>query len=148
MSKKTRQRAIVEIVSQRCVPSQPALAEELRKIGIEVTQATLSRDIAELNLVKSKEGYVHPEKAFGHSRRSIHELISSLQRGVRKIEVAQNMVIVRTPQATAKQVGLALEELRLDNVMGNVAGLDTVLVITRTSEDAEQLKNKMLEMIH
>ena len=65
MSKRLRQQAIKEIVSKGFVPSQAALAEELKTLGFDVTQATLSRDIADLALVKSKEGYLRPEDAGG-----------------------------------------------------------------------------------
>jgi transcriptional regulator of arginine metabolism len=147
MSKKTRQQAVIDIVSRQRVPSQAALAEELKKLDFEVTQATLSRDIAELNLVKSKDGYLRPEDASGIGQPSTPDLVSSLRRGVIKIEASQNLVVVRTPPTGAQQVGLALDELGLDKIIGNVAGYDTVLVVTRNHEDAVALKQAVIDMI-
>lgn len=149
MSKRTRQQAVIDIISKQRVPSQAALAEELKKLNFEVTQATLSRDIAELNLVKSKEGYLRPEDASGSGYTTIPDPLGALRRLVVKIEEVQNLLIVRTPRSSAQQVGMVFDDNAFfEKVAGTIAGDDTLLVITRSEEDALAVKKMVLDMIN
>ena len=95
MSKRMRQQAILDIVQQQQLTSQAALARELKLVGFDVTQATLSRDIAELSLVKSKDGYSRPEDAVVKVGGPIPDPEGALQQLVLKIDEADNMVVVR-----------------------------------------------------
>ncbi len=147
MSKRTRQQAIIDVISRKRVHSQGALVEELKKFDFDVTQATLSRDIAELNLVKSKDGYLRPEDALNSGYPTTSDLISMLRRSVLRISTAQNLVIVRTPPSGAQQVGLTLDELKLHQIIGNVAGIDTVIVVTANNQDAQDVMDHVLRLI-
>ncbi len=147
MSKRTRQQAIIEIVSQKRVPSQAALAEELKKLGFDVTQATLSRDIAELELVKSKGGYLRPEDATGTGMHAIPDPMGTLRRLVLKVEEAQNLLVIRTPPGSAQPIAIVLEDGSYQQVVGTLGGDDTCLVVTRSVEDARALKRQLLELI-
>ncbi len=148
MSKRTRQQAVIDIISRQRIPSQAALASELKKLNFEVTQATLSRDIAELNLVKSKDGYLRPEDAGGVGMSPIPDAKEALRRLVVKVEVVQNLIIVRTPRSSAQQVGIVFDDKAFfDKVVGTVAGDDTLLVITRNVDDAADVEKIVLSMI-
>jgi len=147
MSKPLRQQAIKDLVSRGRVPSQAALAEELRKLGFDVTQATLSRDIADLALVKSKEGYLRPEDAGGATQHSMPDPEGTLRRLVRKLRQAQNLLVIWTEEGSTHPVATVIEGGQFDEVVGTIAGYDTVLVITETSEDASKIKQKLLAMI-
>lgn len=148
MSKRTRQQAVIDIISRQRIPSQGALAEELKKMNFNVTQATLSRDIAELNLVKSKDGYLRPEDAGGAARSPIPDPMGALRRLIIKIEEVGNFLVIRTPRSSAQQVGLVFDDFGYFNkVVGSVAGDDTLLVITRSIEDAQEVKNTVLGLI-
>ncbi len=148
MSKSTRQQAIVDIVSKQSIPNQAVLSEELRKLEFEVTQATLSRDIAELNLVKSKDGYRLPENAGGIEGSPIPDPVGALRRLIVKVDDVQNLLVIRTRRSSAQQVGMVIDNNAMFNkVVGTIAGDDTVLAITRSTEDALDLKKIIVELV-
>ena len=147
MSKRTRQQAIIELVTRQRVPSQAMLAKQLKKLGYEVTQATLSRDIAELNLVKSKDGYTRPEDAAGGGMPQVPDPVGTLQRLVIKVDGALNQVVIRTSPGGAHPVALALDKGFADDIVGTIAGDDTILVILRSTEEADAFKRKFLDYI-
>jgi transcriptional regulator of arginine metabolism len=147
MSKRMRQQAIKDIVGHKRVPSQAALARELKEQGYDVTQATLSRDIAELELVKSKDGYLRREDAGGTAASVIPDPEGTLRRLVIKVQEAANLVLVRTPPGSAHPVAIALEEGHYEQVIGTLGGDDTCLVITPSTEDALEFKRLLLAAI-
>jgi transcriptional regulator of arginine metabolism len=147
MSKRTRQQAIIELTSRKRIPSQAALADELRKSGYEVTQATLSRDIAELNLVKSKGGYTRPQDASEAGMRAVPDPVGTLKRLVIKVDGAFNQVVVRTSPGGASAVALALDDRQYEGVLGTIAGDDTIVIISRSAEAAEQLCGKLRQLL-
>ena len=147
MSKRTRQQAIIEIVSRKKIPSQAALAEELGKSGCDVTQATLSRDIAELNLVKSKGGYMRPQDASHAGMRPVPDPVGTLKRLVTKVDSAFNQIVVRTSPGGASAVALALDDKSYDSVLGTIAGDDTILIVTRSVEAAGDLSARLSELL-
>jgi len=147
MSKRTRQQAIIELVSHKRIPSQAALADELRKSGYEVTQATLSRDIAEMNLVKSKGGYTRPQDASGSGMCPVPDPVGTLKRLVTKVDSAFNQVVVRTSPGGASAVALALDDKQFDGVLGTIAGDDTILIVARSVEAAGELCGKLGELL-
>ncbi|MBW2277700.1 MAG: hypothetical protein JRF63_09430 [Deltaproteobacteria bacterium] len=147
MSKRTRQQAILDLVTRQRIPSQAALADELKQLGFDVTQATLSRDIAELNLVKSKEGYARAQDAGSASIPPVPDPLGTFRRLVVKVDEAMNLIVVRTSPGGAQPVGIAVDEGRFEQVVGSVAGDDTVLIITRSVEDAQTFKKKLMELL-
>ena len=147
MSKRLRQQAIKDIVSKGRIPSQAALAEELKKLGFDVTQATLSRDIADLELVKSKDGYLRPEDAGSAVQHIIPDREGTLRRLVLKIEQSQNLLVIRTPPGSAHPVAISMDEGGFEEVIGTIGGDDTALIITRSEKDAIALKQKVLEIV-
>lgn len=147
MSKRTRQQAILDLVSQRRIPSQAALAEELKQLGFDVTQATLSRDIAELNLVKSKEGYARAQDAGSASIPPVPDPLGTFRRLVIKVDDAMNLIVVKTSPGGAQPVGIAVDEGRFEQVVGTVAGDDTVLIVTRSVEEARAFKKRLMELL-
>jgi len=148
MSKSTRQQAIIEIITNRRIPSQAALAEELKKCGFDVTQATLSRDIAELNLVKSKDAYLRPEDANSSEGVPISDPVGVLRRLVVGLEEVGNLLIVKTHRSSAQQVGMVLDHYApFTKIAGTVAGDDTVLVILRSLDDALEIKKIVVDLI-
>jgi transcriptional regulator of arginine metabolism len=139
MSKRTRQQTIIELVARKRIPSQAALADELKKSGYAVTQATLSRDIAELNLAKMKGGYARPQDASSGGLPIAPDPVGTLKRLVTKVDSAFNQVIVRTSPGGASAVALALDDRNYEGVLGTIAGDDTILIVTRSTEAAEAM---------
>ena len=128
-----RQDAIRDIVRAKSIHTQRALVEELQAIGCNCTQATVSRDIADMGLRKLSEGiYVLAEDL--HLQRMVSEFVTSC-------ESANNLVVVKTQPGTAPGVAAAVDAASLPNVMGSVAGNDTVLVICDELEGADELVN-------
>ncbi len=147
MSKRTRQQAILEIVREHRVPSQAALAQELSKNGFDVTQATLSRDIADLNLMKSKGGYTTLRNAGAADMPQAPDPTGTLRRLVTRVDQVNNLVIVKTSPGSAQPVALAIDDGRYREILGTVAGDDTILVVTRVDNDARSFVDRLSELL-
>lgn len=127
-----RQDAIREIVRNKDVRTQRMLVEELKKCGFDCAQATVSRDIADMGLRKLPEGvYVLAEDL--HLQRMTSELVVDVTR-------ADNLVLVKAQPGTASGIAAAIDAAELPDVLGSLAGNDTILVIARTAADGERLE--------
>lgn len=127
----SRQDAIRDIVRAKSIHTQRSLVEELQDIGYNCTQATVSRDIADMGLKKLSEGiYVLAEDL--HLQRMVSEFVTSYER-------AQNLVVVKSQPGTAPGVAAAVDAASLPDVIGSVAGNDTVLVVCGTDSGANEL---------
>jgi transcriptional regulator of arginine metabolism len=146
MSRPQRLRTIVEIVSTKKIRSQAELAEALRKAGHKVTQPTLSRDIAELGLVKSATGYSLPEQA-EQPKVSDTELRTAVQRFALDVYVSSNLVMVKTLAGSASMVAWALDRSGWDEMVGTIAGDDTILLMAKTNGGAGALCKRIRELL-
>ncbi|MEW6746299.1 MAG: hypothetical protein AB1486_26455 [Planctomycetota bacterium] len=145
MSKRLRHQRIVELVSQGRVHSQEDLRDLLSKEGFDVTQSTLSRDIKELALVKGPDGYrtpVEPSEAMARTP----PLEQALDQYLLKATVAMNLVVLRTAPANAQPLANALDHHALPEILGTVAGDDTVLIVTASELDARSLHDRILSL--
>jgi transcriptional regulator of arginine metabolism len=142
MNKSFRQGQILQIIRAKGIFTQEELARELGLRGVHSTQVTLSRDIREIGLVKTPEGY----RSLITEKRAPH-FGSIMDEYVLDIRVAQNLVVIRTSAGNASSLAIALDREELPEVVGTVAGDDTVLVITPDSETAVKLRLTMLELI-
>lgn len=124
----SRQDAIREIVRSKSIRTQRALVDELQDLGFNCTQATISRDIADMGLRKLAEGiYVLAEDM--HLQRMVSEFVMD-------VDNAGNLVIVKSQPGTAPGVAAAIDAANLPEAKGSVAGNDTVLVVSADEEDA------------
>lgn len=127
-----RQDAIRDIVRNKDVRTQRVLVDELRAMGFDCTQATVSRDIADMGLRKLPEGiYVLAEDL--HLQRMVSELVTGVLR-------TDNLVMIKAQPGTASGVAAAVDAAELPDVLGSLAGNDTILVIAQTAEDGERLE--------
>lgn len=127
-----RQNAIRDIVRNKDVRTQRVLVDELRAMGFDCTQATVSRDIADMGLRKLPEGiYVLAEDL--HLRRMVSELVTGVLR-------TDNLVMIKAQPGTASGIAAAVDAAELPDVLGSLAGNDTILVIAQTAEDGERLE--------
>jgi transcriptional regulator of arginine metabolism len=148
--KSLRHERIYEIIKSIDVETQEELAEELRNEGINVTQATVSRDIKELNLIKilshnGKYKYSAPTKAKNYNPNAMANMLSKTALTVEKID---KFLVVKTISASASLAAEALDSFELDGVAGTIAGDNTVLVITRSDEKAEEIVSLIKNLIH
>lgn len=127
-----RQDAIREIVRNKNVRMQRMLVDELKTFGFDCTQATVSRDIADMGLRKLPEGvYVLAEDL--HLQRMVSELVVEVVR-------TGNLVLVKAQPGTASGIAAAIDAAELPAVLGSLAGNDTILVVARTDEDGERFE--------
>lgn len=141
-TKTARHSAIAEILSGNKVSSQGELKQQLEQRGISVTQATLSRDLLELRATKVRTADGHQVYALGNV--SVEDLPGENQRLVRlcqdvltSVDRAMNQVVLRTPPGAAQFLASAIDQGQLDGVVGTIAGDDTILLICRDIEAAE-----------
>jgi len=128
-SKRERQRQIVALIGGAAVPSQEGLRRLLVQRGVRVTQATLSRDLRELGLVKTPTGYALPS-AIGSPEPTLPSLDHLLREFVHEVREAQNLLVLKTSVGSAQPIGIVLDQQQWSEIVGTVAGDDTVLVIT------------------
>lgn len=133
-----RQSAILDVVEHEPVRSQEQLRQRLSARGFEVTQATLSRDIKELGLLKrSSDGAYQPSGVDATSSTSALDAMGrALAEYLVNIEPVQQLIVLRTGAGQAQLLGLAIDRARLPEVVGTIAGDDTILIITRDSKAA------------
>lgn len=146
--KKGRHEAILEIIAQQDIETQTALAQALLSRGYEVTQATVSRDIKEMRLVKApgKDGrqhYVMTDSAGEEQNRYIRVLRDSCVR----IDQAQNILVIRTGAGMAMAAAAALDQMEIPEIVGCIAGDDTIMAAVRTVEETGMLVEKIRRLI-
>jgi len=149
MSTKTaRQKALLDVIARQAVATQSELKELLKARGIAADQATLSRDIRELGLIKASDDGAHyryaPVEAVsppGHVKAS-----TTLARLVRKVDFSGNLLVIKTDPGEANPIGLALDRMGWSEVVGTVAGDDTLLVVVKQGVPARKLAKKILDL--
>lgn len=149
MSKQHRHRLILDIVDHEAVGSQTELRDRLAERGVNVNQATLSRDLKELRLVKiSEDGvryrYVRPEDA---SPGRPDQAIQLLRQFVRRVEASGTLVVVSTELGNAGPIAVALDRLKLPGLLGTVAGDDTVLAVVSESVSARAVRDRIWALV-
>jgi transcriptional regulator of arginine metabolism len=147
LTKHDRHNIIRELVASASVTSQDELRRKLVRRGFDVTQATLSRDIHELRIFKGPNGYALPNGVSDDGYNdlpSIREVLSSF--GL-KVKQAQNQLVLVTTAGSAQPVALSIDHEDWDEVVGTIAGDDTVLIICPDHKRASQLRARLEEMI-
>jgi transcriptional regulator of arginine metabolism len=142
VNKSYRQGQILKLIRSSHPHTQEDLAKALRAIGIPATQVTLSRDIRELGLVKTSDGYTQGVPESGGL-----DVITLAREFVQDIRVAQNLLVLRTPAGHANSVAVALDNADWPEVTGTIAGDDTVLVVAPDAETALALRDRFLEVL-
>jgi len=137
-----RRQAIVRLLQSHDVPSQRALGDLLREEGFRVNQATLSRDLAALGVVKGALGYELPAQLETASDASAI-LVRALRTWLKRSTVAQNQVVLHTPPGGAQPLAVALDGARLPLVIGTLAGDDTILIICGDGAKARRVAREL-----
>lgn len=146
--KKSRHEKIIEIIEQKDVETQDELANCLKEAGFQVTQATVSRDIRELKLSKISGGKGRQKYAVPDKEDAVEDrYVRVLREGFTSADIAQNLVVIRTVSGMAMAVAAALDAMKFPEVVGCIAGDDTIMVAARTVEQAGELINKLQEMM-
>lgn len=140
----------MELITQKVIETQEELGEELQRAGFSVTQATISRDIRELNLVKvalaDKRQRYAPAKKDGTELDT--KYLRILQESYLSMDVAQNILVIKTGVGLAMAVAAALDGLHWNEIVGCIAGDDTVMCAIRTAGEAKSVMKKIEEILH
>ena len=147
--KSDRHKKILELIADNNIGTQEELADALNKAGYNVTQATVSRDIRALNLTKvTIDGVNLKYTTLSHSSPVPNDkYIRVLKEGYLSMDMAQNILVIRTVPGMAMAVCAALDALKLDEIVGSIAGDDTIMCAVRTVKDTVNVSNKLKKLI-
>ena len=145
MNAQRRRTKILNLIQKRPVLSQTQLSQRLKAEGFQVAQATLSRDLRALNLVKTQTGYKLPEQLGAMKGNSNQQGLTILQFMV-EAEAAGNLVVVRTHPGNASPVARSLDTIGWKEIVGTVAGDDTILIVTANATAARLIKRRLLAL--
>ena len=147
--KKKRHEKIIELIGQYEIETQEELADRLREEGYQVTQATVSRDIRELKLSKISGGNGR-QKYIAFTREETHlgdKYIRVLREGYVSMDLAQNLLIMKSVSGMALAVAAAVDALKLEEIVGCIAGDNTIMMAMRNENAALQVMDKLRRMI-
>lgn len=147
--KGNRHQKIIELVDNYEIETQEELADRLRQEGFQVTQATVSRDIRALKLSKvscgnGRQKYVALKQDDTHLNA---KYIRVLKDGFVSMDKAQNILVIKTVSGMAMAVAAAIDAMELEEIVGSIAGDDTIMAAVRTSEDTQAVMGKIAEML-
>ena len=147
-SKRERHAKIVDLINRYDIDTQEELAARLREDGFEVTQATVSRDIREMMLSKvtsdgGRQRYALTKRENDHTEK----YANVLREGFISIESAQNILVIKTMVGMAMAVAAALDAMKMDEVLGCIAGDDTIFCVLKTTDDAIIVTQRLKNMI-
>jgi transcriptional regulator of arginine metabolism len=147
MSKLSRHKTIRDVVTAQAVASQDELRRQLARRGHRVTQATLSRDMHELGVVKTGEGYAFPSSGDGVPDAWLPSVERLIREFVYEVKAAQNLVVLRTSAGSAQPVAAAVDAEEWPEVVGTVGGDDTILIIAPDNATAAKLVTRIKELL-
>lgn len=148
--KSKRQQEILRIIGEQAVETQDQLLAELRACGVQATQATISRDIKELHLIKEPAGngtYRYTRTVTRHGHNFAGRLRNIFKEGVTSFDVAQNIVVIKTMPGLASAAGAAIDGMEIEDLVGSLAGDDTVILIMRSNEAATIFCDEIHDML-
>ncbi len=147
--KMARHAKILDLISKKPIETQEELSEELRREGIDVTQATVSRDIKELRLVKvlSENGHYRYAPLKQQDESVVNRLTALLKESLIKLDYAGNIVVLKTLSGTAMAAAAAIDALDINGIVGCLAGDDTIFLIVRDADQIDDVVNRFSKYI-
>jgi transcriptional regulator of arginine metabolism len=145
--KSHRQAAILEIIEREAIASQEQLRDSLRARGIDATQATISRDVRDLGLIKRPVdgAYRRGGPDVVAPRDPAAQLRTAVDDYLRRHEVVEQLIVLRTDAGQAQPLAVAIDRAGVDEIVGTIAGDDTILVICRSAADAAVLSSRLTD---
>lgn len=147
VQKRFRQGQILKLLAGKPVTSQDELRRQLGHLGMRVTQATLSRDLRELHLVKTAEGYRSLAQAATEDTSPLPALARALREFLLDVRTAQSLLVLKTPPSGAQPLAAAIDAERWKEVAGTLAGDDTVLVVCSSRGASNSVRKRLEEII-
>jgi transcriptional regulator of arginine metabolism len=150
LTKEHRQKRIQELVAKEFVSTQSELVDRLNEEGVAVTQATVSRDISELRLVRLPMGkgkHRYALAPYTLAADTTEELRLRFKEFVRDVDRGENLVVIKTKDGHAMGIALVMDRLSRDDIVGTLAGQDTIFVTARTTQQAEALVDEFTDYL-
>lgn len=147
--KKGRQAEIIKIIERQNVETQQELAQLLIDAGFDVTQATVSRDIKALKLSKVPAGNGHQKYVLlrNDEKHLSAKYVNVLKEGFVSMDMAQNILVIKTVSGMAMAVAAAVDNLKYPEIVGSIAGDDTIMVAIRTVEDTKSIMKQIMLLL-
>ncbi len=145
-----RQSKILEIVENNCITTQEEMTSMLNEAGFDITQATVSRDIKELRLIKvmDKEGKYRYSVNKKNEQFLSGKLLNIFREAFSSADHANNLVVIKTMPGMAQAAAFVIDSIESYDIIGSIAGDDTVMVVCRTTEDAGELVDRFEKMVN
>lgn len=147
--KNKRHEKIIELIEEYSIETQEELAKRLNDAGFEVTQATVSRDIKKLSLIKVKANGNHQRYTVntGTIPERSDKLTRVLKDAITSMEDAQNILVIKTVSGMAMAVAAALDSLKIPEIIGSIAGDDTIMCVVKDNRQAKELIEKLNKLL-
>ncbi len=145
MKKNVRQEFIAKLIEDYEIGTQAELTSALREHGFDVTQATVSRDINEMHLIKVKGETKRQKYAVKTTLAKNDKYVNIFKESVVSIDCAENLIIIKTYEGSASAIGFFIDKSNIDGVLGCISGDDTILVITKSTDYAKKVYNRLSE---
>lgn len=147
--KNKRHEKIIELIEEYSIETQEELAKRLNDAGFEVTQATVSRDIKKLSLIKVKANGNHQRYTVntGAIPERSDKLTRVLKDAITSMEDAQNILVIKTVSGMAMAVAAALDSLKIPEIIGSIAGDDTIMCVVKDNRQAKELIEKLNKLL-
>lgn len=147
--KEKRHEKIIELINQYDIETQDELAEHLRNAGFQVTQATVSRDIRKLKLSKvpARDGKQKYALLNGVQHQMSEKYVGILREAFVSMDSAQNILVIKTVSGMAMAVCAAIDSLKWNEVVGSIAGDDTIMCVIRSTDDAVKIMDKISKIV-
>lgn len=145
-----RQSIILELIAKNSIETQEELVEQLKTHGFNVTQATVSRDIKELGLIKILENgkYKYAYLGDGEKPNVNNKMINILRESMVSMDSAGNLIVIKTLSGSANAAAMVIDKLNIDSVLGSIAGDDTLLVIVKSNKKVHEVVNSLRALMH
>lgn len=150
MKKYARQSKILELIENYEIETQEELADYLKKIGIDVTQATVSRDIRELRLVKvlAKSGKYRYAAMGQNVEGTTDRLIKIFKNSIVSVEIAGHLLVIKTLPGAAQISGSAVDSLGIEEIVGTIAGDDTIFIAVSDADKIIEIREMFLKLLN
>lgn len=145
----SRQGKIIELIHRYNVETQEELSALLKKAGYKVTQATISRDIRDLRLTKVTENGISKYKVLNQANNDLtQKYIETLRNGFIFMDIAQNIIVIKTVSGMAMAVAASIDSMDIPNIVGCIAGDDTIMCVVRSEEETPSVMNDLNKLIN
>lgn len=141
--KKLRREKIIELIRDYDIKTQSELSDKLIECGFNITQATVSRDIQKLNLIKKRRGTELVYTILDDVDISNNDMLNVIKASITRLDVAINILVIHTKPGMANACCLAIDNLKFKEVLGSVAGEDTIILVSRNEDETLLLYNKI-----